>query len=205
MPSRTDYPAMARFAVASRERGHTDREVIRECFGVEFPVEYFVIARGERLELGIDCTNLPWQLTIPPALGGPTAKPHSTWSKELLLFDLDPLLVPLGELHDFDAVHGGSLVCYHLDELAAGRSTVLGLPVDFDRNGEDAVPVRVGASLLDVLHEYESDRQRMIEEQHEDPKNATGFGSVSSEYVEQCRADLRRVEELQRVCHKGNT
>jgi hypothetical protein len=199
---------MARLAVELHERGFTDREVIRECYGVEFPDEFFVIAGADRLKLGVEWTNLPWELVIPPERGGPADDPYPPWDMELWAFGLDPRLVPLGEPDDDDAVHGGFLACYHLDELAEGRSTVFGLEIRYtwegdDRVYEDTETVRMGDSLLEVLREYEIDRQRMIQSQHDDPSNRSGFGYISREYVQGRRVHLERVEALIRVLNEG--
>ncbi|MGW7364366.1 hypothetical protein ACWGI8_13290 [Streptomyces sp. NPDC054841] len=204
--SRTDYPSMGRFAAALYEHGCTDREVIRRCYGVEFPDEFFLFARAdddaEEVEL-VDGGCLVWELASPSTRGGLRMQANPVWRAELQAFAIDPGLIPLTDLPN-EGRYGSCLICYHTEELAAGRSTVFGLR---DRSyghgvvpefGPDTRPERYGPSLLAVLHENESDKLRGVQEEAADPRNYTGFGAITSDQVEEQRHWVQLVEDLQR-------
>lgn len=195
--SRGDYPSMVRRARALYDDGLEPREVLRRCYGVDFPEEVFVIADDDPLDLdlGGDFTNQPWNLAVPPSRGGPVPEPDSLDKTERRIFALDPDLVPLMRLLDADADHGGSIVCYRLSELEAGRSTIFGIwwrvePGDQAR--------RYGDSLLSVLHEYHADIHRRLAARLDELSNR-GAGSVDAEEVDEAWTAVEQVEELQRA------
>src|SRR6266508_2612080 len=197
--SRSDYRSMVRFAVALAEHGHDDRAIIRMCYGVDCPDEFFMLSRHHWQRYAL-ATNLPWQLIAPPQQRRQSPDPDSMWRVELEAYAIDPGLVPIDYLEDDYAEYGSALICYHLDELAAGRSTIFGLD---DRYGDHVrtfppgtVPERYGPSWLAVLHGYERDKLRIVEEHYADLSNR-GFGSIERKDVEKQLAEVRFVEELQ--------
>ncbi|MFI1833690.1 hypothetical protein [Streptomyces olivaceoviridis] len=192
--SRGDYTSMARLARALYQDGLDPGEVLRRCYGVAFPAEFFVIAEARplSLDLPVDFTNQPWQLAIPLAQGGPGAMPDSMEETEQQIFAIDPDLLPLALFLDPDVQHGDLVICYRITELGLGRTTVFG--VEEDPGVEDeAVPC--GASLLTVLHEYHADLHCMLERHHGLPSNR-GFGSIDAEQVAEARSRVERIEEL---------
>jgi len=60
---------------------------------------------------------------------------------------IDPQLVPLVYLGGSENIYGQSMLCYSIDELAEGRSTVIGLQ-DIVFRDAVVIPARYGDSLL---------------------------------------------------------
>ncbi|MFF2412095.1 hypothetical protein [Streptomyces sp. NPDC058092] len=193
--TRGDYASMARLAGAMYEAGLGPREVIRECYGTEFPKEFFLFAETGpyTLDLTMDFTNQPWQLTIPLSQGGPPPEPDTLDRIEHKVFVREPCLVPLALPLDLDAVHGGRVICYHLDELRAGRPTTFGIRVAV---GPDDETERCASSLLDVIHQHHADILRLLAHRNHLPSNR-GTGAVDSADVEEARDILTQIEDLQ--------
>ncbi|MFE5097726.1 hypothetical protein ACFRCI_47590 [Streptomyces sp. NPDC056638] len=193
--SREDYASMARLARAMYGAGAGPREVIRECYGTEFPEEFFLFAETGpyTLDLTMDFTNQPWQLAVPLSQGGPPPEPDTLDRIERKVFVRDPRLVPLALPLDLDAVHGGRVICYHLDELRAGRPTTFGIRVAV---GPDDETERCAASLLDVIHQHHADILRRLAHRNHLPSNR-GTGAVDSADVEEARDILTQIEDLQ--------
>ncbi|MEV0615139.1 hypothetical protein AB0I81_17580 [Nonomuraea sp. NPDC050404] len=191
-----DYTSMARLARALYEIGLCPRDVLRECYGVTFPEELFVIADGGGLkQLGqtISCTYQPWKLAVPPDRGSPAAMPNSMADIELRLRAVDPDLMPLAVIPP--AVFGAHqwFVCYRLSALRAGRSTVFRL---FGTSDPGAA-LACGDSLLELLHREHAKVVHQLEKELRKPYN-WGAGSVDDEDVERAYESLERIEELQR-------
>ncbi|MGW2326795.1 hypothetical protein ACWC5C_13635 [Streptomyces sp. NPDC001700] len=193
--TREDYASMARLALALYGTGLGPREVLRECYGVAFPEEIFVLAEGGlwRLRLLALFTNQPWQLAVPPGRGGPTAEPDGMVDTELRLLAQDSDLMPLVRVPAADPGREDRIVCYRMDELRAGRSTVFRLFESSDAG--DALGC--GGSLLEVLHAEHATSVRRLEKELRSPSN-WGAGSVDDDEVDRAYASLERVEELQR-------
>ncbi|CAL9605065.1 hypothetical protein [Streptomyces sp. enrichment culture] len=193
--SRDDYASMARLARALYETGLGPREVLRECYGVTFPPEVFVLVEGGlwRLELRARFTNQPWQPAVPPSLGGPSARVNSMRDTERRLLAEDPDLMPLCAVPAVAFDTPDQVVCYRLGELREGRSTVFALP----RTAAARTAVRCGDSLLEVLYGEHVRAVRRLEAQRDSPSN-WGAGSVDDEEVEEEYAALERVRELRR-------
>lgn len=192
--TRDNYASMARLARALYGTGLGPREVLRECYGVTFPDEVFVLAEGGlwRLHLLALFTNQPWQLALPPDRGGPAATPDGMVDMELRFLAGDPDLMPLVRIPAADPGREDRVVCYRLSELRAGRSTVFRLFESSD--AEDALGC--GGSLLEVLHAEHTASVRRLEKEQRSPLN-WGAGSVDEE-LDQAYESLERVEELQR-------
>jgi hypothetical protein len=190
------YSSMARLAHDLYEKGLEPREVLRLCYHVEFPEEFFVIveAKPATLNLPVDFTNQPWKLAIPLDRGGPSPMPDSMEEIEQGIFAHDPDLVPLILLIDSYAKHGASIICYRLSELAAGRTTIFRIPRRF--GPEDEIKC-CGDSLLGVMHEHHTDIHQREEYRLNLPSNY-GFGSIDQEYVDEMWEWVERIEKLQR-------
>ncbi|MFH9662580.1 hypothetical protein ACH4NF_31535 [Streptomyces sp. NPDC017248] len=204
--SRGHYASMARLARALYGSGLGHREVLRECYGVAFPEELFVVVDAGLWSLNLLAyfTNQPWQLAIPLDRGGPTDTPDPMADAEALILARDPDLVPLLQIPAADAADDDRIICYRLAELRAGRPTVFSLdagayPTTDVREG---AAVRCGESMLAVLYEEHSSSLRSLEQEWESPWNR-GAGSVSGGEVTSARASLELVEELRRKAAAG--
>lgn len=200
--SRDDYASMARLARALYSTGLGPREVLRECYGVAFPEEVFVLVEAGlwSLDLLAYFTNQPWELAVPPGRGGPAELPDVLADIESLLLARDPDLIPVLRIPAARAGEDDRIVCYRLRELRAGRSTVYCLheeayPAKGVREGE---AVRCGDSVLAVLHEEHSASLCALEAEWNSPWNR-GAGSVSGDEVAQARASLELVAQLRRT------
>lgn len=209
--SREDYASMARLARALYASGLGPREVLREAYGTDFPDEVFVLVGAglSSLDLLAYFTPQPWQLAVPPERdgpgedgseqGGPEEVPGPLAETELLVLALDPGLLPLAQIPAATSAGDDRVVCYRIEELRAGRTTVHCLraaPYPYSEL-RDTEAVRCGDSLLEVLYEVHADDLRRLEEELRQPWNR-GAGSVDPGEVEQARASLELIEELRR-------
>jgi hypothetical protein len=198
--SREDYASMARLARALYGTGLGPREVLRECYGVPFPEEVFVIAGAGPWRLGLfgRFTNQPWQLAIPPGRGGPSDTPGGMAAEERRIVAGDPDLLPAMRIPAAVSEREDRLVCYRLGELRAGRSTVFRLWWSDDP--EEALCC--GDSLLDVLHKEHAQALRKLEKAFYSPSN-WGAGSVDDAEIDEAQEALDRVREFQRLAAAG--
>jgi hypothetical protein len=195
--SRDDYASMARLARALYEQGTDSREVVRQCYGVDFPEEFFAIAEAdpEALDLMVDYPNQPWQPAIPLDRGGPAPTPHSMEGVEQRILARDQDLVPLVWCIKTGIRHGSSILCYRLSELRARRSTVYGVALPVEAHHEI---VHCGDSLLTALHEHHISYVGWLEKELWDPANAR-TGGLTKEEVTEMQELVTRIEELQRL------
>ncbi|MER5932598.1 hypothetical protein [Streptomyces sp. NPDC002054] len=199
--SRGDYGSMARLARALYGCGLGPREVVRECYGVDFPEEFFALVdAGPWVRyLLVYFTNQPWQLAVPPERGGPAEGPDEMADTELLILARDPDLMPLFQIPAYAPGEDDRVVCYRLAELRAGRPTLYCLDVT-DYPGievRDTEAVRCGESMLTVLEDAHADDLRRLEEEARLPSNR-GAGSVDRSEVDQASESLELVRELAR-------
>jgi hypothetical protein len=188
------YQVAAARARALQESGASLREVVNDRYQVDFPHEFFLLAEAlwsAGAPPGI-YTNEPWQLVRPTARGGPAEHANALEEDELAVHRLDADLIPLLFLSGIDIKHGGSLLCYRTSELAAGRSTILGLPQDLVPG---CVARRYGDSLLSVLREHFADRLQRREAEFVSPYNR-GAGSLDQYELDGARSALAKVERL---------
>jgi uncharacterized protein (TIGR02996 family) len=89
-------------------------------------------------------------------------------------------------------------LCYRLDELAAGRSTIIGVWQLDDRS---LVSRPYGDSLTSVLLEHFADAARRRENEYESPYNY-GAGSLDKPELEWAHECLGRAEELVRAARQ---
>ncbi|GAB3452167.1 hypothetical protein [Actinophytocola sediminis] len=194
--SRGDYASMARLASALQADGQGPREVLRQCYGVDFPVEFFVVAEAKPLKpplMGF-FTTLPWKLVLPLEQGGPPPEAESFQAFERKIFDRDPDLVPLMWLFGPHGRCGDRILCYRLRRLHAGHPTVYGIPEDV--GPRDRVR-RCGGSLLTVLRAHHAEELRQTERERRRPSN-WGAGSVDLKDVAESRTMLEQIATFQR-------
>lgn len=189
--SRSDYASMVRLALGLYGDGLSRQEVLRSCYGVDFPEEFFAVvdAGPELLDWGVDTTDLPWQLAIPPDQGGPADRPYSTRLERELL-DLDEDLLPLARLIGLHTRYGGRVACYRLSDLAAGHGAVA--VVHPDRQAE--VTAHEG-SFLEVVHRHYANLLEQMRRDEDDPANAR-IPMVEPGDIEEAEEHLRQVEAL---------
>ncbi len=194
--SRADYASMARLARALYRHGLGPREVLRECYGVSFPEEVFVVtdARPLKPRLLMDLTNQPWLLVLPTERGGLPEEPYGDHEVERELFHRDPDLLPLATMLDADDEHGDLVACYRLSELADGRTTVFGC---YLTHVLDDKVSRHGDSLLEVLHKHVAEHLRQVKDEVGQPGNL-GAGSLDDQNIASAQQMVERVEEFQR-------
>lgn len=202
--SRADHASMARLANALYAQGLTSREVLRQCYGVDFPAEFFATA-GERLarpHLLTDFTDQPWTLGMPTNSGAPPPSPPKlTAAVQRRIFVRDPDLVPLMRLAWPGAKLHDTVICYRLTELRAGSTAIFGIKATVDPR--DGI-VRCGESLLAVLHAHHTDVLHHLEWIVDQPWNR-GFGAVDERTVDEARSLVDRVEALQRQVASSGT
>jgi hypothetical protein len=193
--SRAEPKTLLPAALAMYAQGKTRSQVLQAIYGVDLPREALVcfqkFAHGDE-GLAVDWRYHPWELMIPPGEGKRAPYPINDYqsNEDALAYELAPNVLLLGDLHYFaDGVRlGGSLFGYDLDELRAGRTTVVGLlrKCIISRNDQFTV---LGPSIVDILVEtvssYLAFSERLAEmDNHEDP--------------DPIRKHLKRVEALQR-------
>jgi hypothetical protein len=200
--SSREYGPMARLARALYETGLTPEQVLRECYGVGFPREVFVIAAADPHALGlmVTWTNQPWKLAVPLDRGGPPSQPGSYDPMERRFRELDLDLLPLLFLFSTgdDGEGPGVVLCYRLTELAAGRPTIFAV-----REGTADATQR-GDSLLAVLHEHHAAYLRELEAGDEDSQNRGEYDLVAPEELSQVRALVDQITTFQRAVEAGH-
>lgn len=90
-----------------------------------------------------------------------------------------------------EAVHDGYVIGYALEHLRKGSSVIFGHPDEAD--GQDLE--QLGASLLDVLHEWMTDYLRTEKHQYEAPENRR---TASDSNVKNATHWLKELEKLQK-------
>ena len=129
---------------------------------------------------------------IPIAQGGPPPDANAIDADELDALVRDSGLVPLLLTSAGDAKHSDLVLCYHVDELAAGRSTIVGIPMWIDYAGG---PIHCGDSLLSVWHEHRIDDVRRLTKEFHSPYNR-GAGSLDQDELDGAKNRLAAVEAL---------
>ena len=195
--SRDDVVSMVALARALYASGLGPPEVMRQCYGVGFPEELFVIVEARlagRGQLSIAWTKLPWELAYAPDPGAPMPTPGMLDDVERRVSAHDSDLVPLGLILDLHTRLSEVVLCYRLAALRAGRSTVFGIGRQV-ATADTAEPL--GDALLAVLHEHNVDVLRWHESKFGHPSNR-GAGSIELSDLAEVRSQLEDVEELQR-------
>lgn len=207
--SRDNYTSMVRLAQASYENGAGPQEVLHQCYGVEFPEEFFVIADADpsvhKWLLGW-WPLLPWELAIRPPRGLPfRSEPYDDTEREILARDPDlvPLVLCESSVSHFAWGFTGSCLCYRLSELEAGRTTIFRTHSSYSGVGLDPGVdpdeiVRCGESLLAALHQHHVEDLAGVEWAWRRSANHSGGGWADDDDVEVARSELADIEELQR-------
>jgi hypothetical protein len=153
-PSRADPKTLVPAARAMYERGFTRSQVLEAIYGVDLPCEAVLFLRdfvNDDKPLQASWFIHPWELMIPLESGGPSYEIGPLeYEREVRAYGMAPNLLLLGITGYNEAEHGASVIAYDLDELRAGRSTVVGL------NHKDELPESganftvFGPSLVDV-------------------------------------------------------
>ncbi|MBE1496018.1 hypothetical protein H4696_003118 [Amycolatopsis lexingtonensis] len=184
---------MTRLARALYERGLDPRAVLRECYGVAFPDEFFVLAEA-RPVLMFEYTYQPWDLAVPLTRGGPPPDRTDDLETDILARDAD--LVPLGVSYSIGSAFGGVFWCYRVTELAAGRSTIYS--IEYDVTPESPV-TRLADSLLDALYRHHVEGAESLKRERERTIGfRSGGGEVDDGEVETAKLFVERIEELRR-------
>jgi hypothetical protein len=196
--SRERFDSLVPWARRLYAEGKSTGDVMRAVYGVDLPAEAYAFWRafdGGKLELPIDRMLHPWELIA--AEDPSRTNEAGPWDREQeeRAFAQVPRFVPLMKLAADEPRHDDYIIGYDLDELGAGRTTILGHHDDFPESG--AVLERLGDSLLDVLHEWMADHLRMLTEQFRSPSNR-GFGSISQDNLDEVAGKVRAIEALQR-------
>ncbi|MFI9455207.1 hypothetical protein [Amycolatopsis sp. NPDC052450] len=197
--ARGDYPSMARLALALYEAGHSPREVIRECYGVGFPSEFFIVADAAP-KLMFQYTVRPWMLARPLDRGGPLQTDAPMDSLDGKVLARDPDLVPLGwclgedEGTDDEQGLANQILCYRRSELEVGRSTIFG--IDFSADQEDPITPR-GDSLLAALLKHHVANADWVRWERRRTAGHSG-GGLDDEDVQVANQYVTIIEELLR-------
>ena len=198
--SRAEPKTLLPAAHALYAQGRTRSQVLEALYGVDLPRECSLLLREFAYVdkgLAVSWRFHPWELMVPPAEATRRAYQINDYqsNEDALAYEIAPNVLMLGRLsYAAEGVRlGGSLFGYDLDELRAGRSSVVGLLKKINVSRGDRFTF-FGPSVVDVLldtvssylafseHLAESDR-------HEDPQPV--------------REQIARVEALQRELKAG--
>lgn len=154
-PSRADPGSLVPAARAMYEQGMTRRQVLETIYGVDLPHEALLFLRDfvhDAKPLDALWNVHPWELMIPLEEGGPKFQIGPLLSQdEVRAYAQAPHVVILGQTNYHSAPLGSSLIAYDLDEIRAGRSTVVGLRKLRDVPESGARFEVFGPSLIDVF------------------------------------------------------
>jgi hypothetical protein len=156
--SREDPRTLVPAARAMYEAGKTRSEVLTAIYGVDLPREAVLIERdyvaGKKKPIRAMWKTHPWELMIPLERGGPQFMLGSLeYDSDRHAFAQAPHVLLVAWLCYARVPTGFSLIGYDLREVAAGRSTVVGLlPPDERQVPESGATFTVlGSSLIDVF------------------------------------------------------
>jgi hypothetical protein len=172
--------------------GKDRRAVLEAIYGVDLPEEVLRLHRaveaGE-VDLTVRMLTHPWLLVTPPP-DDEEVGPLSA-SLEPAAFARAPSMIPLLVTVYSGVADGESLLGYDIDELRAGRPTVVGSRWPVDVHGTVRPVERIGASLLDVLTAIVERHCTRIGTLAADPHS--GFGN---DHLDDARAQLRSIQAL---------
>lgn len=195
---RADPRQLVPAARAMYEAGKTRSEVLAAIYGVDLPREAALIHRDfveGKKPLRVLWRAHPWELMIPLEDGGPQFMlGELDYRDEVRAFRQVPHILPVAWLRYSGVPKGYSLIGYDLEEVAAGRATVVALHPRHDEvpeNGAAREFERIGESLLDVfacmVRAYMDRWDRDTREDAEERRDA----GVELAGVEALRAELR--------------
>jgi hypothetical protein len=190
--SRADPMSLVPAARAMYEQGKTRGQVLEAIYGVDLPREAMLLRDFARREKALEALwgVHPWELMIPLEQGGPKFVIGSfALRNEVRAYAQAPHVVLLATLGYREAPFGSSLVGYDLEEVRAGRSTIVGLRRLRDVPETGAKFEVVGPSLMDVFVEA----IRCSRAAFDDKETREAF-----EVRRDCNLDLARLEALRR-------
>lgn len=193
--SRGEYASMVALSAALFRKGLPVHSVLRECYGVDFPAEFLVMAGVDRFDTGlfVEFTNQPWECADPVESAGALKAPRID-EVERQLFEIDDDLVPLLRLIGSRQRLGGSVICYRLSELSDGRSTVFAVKEELR---EWMSPESCGASLLDLLLEFHGEAYEALIAQRDSESNF-GSGMVDDDEVAEVYELIEEIAQMRR-------
>ncbi len=154
--SRADPRTLVPAARQMYEAGKTRSEVLTAIYGVDLPREAPLFLRdyveGDNA-LGVSWNAHPWELMLPLDRGGPQFMIDGPWLvDDIRAYAQAPHVVIVGHLCYARLPNGLLLIAYDLNEVAAGRSTIVALPAGCRQVPESgAVFSPIGDSLIDVF------------------------------------------------------
>jgi hypothetical protein len=175
--------------------GKDRRAVLEAIYGVDLPDEALRFHRAylaDELDLTIRVLTNPWQLLAPPTDDelddgvGPLSA-----GLEPAAFARAPSMIPL-LVTVYSGVAGGeALLGYDIDELRAGRTTIVGTRWPIDVHGTVRPVERRGPSLLDVLATIVEGHCAHVERLVRDVRSGH-----DEDELDAARAQLRGIEAL---------
>lgn len=200
--SRADPRTLVPAARAMYERGFTRSQVLEAIYGVDLPREATLFLRDfvhDDKPLGATWFTHPWDLMIPLEQGGPSFKIGPIESeREARLYSMAPNLLLLGITGYNEAKRGASLIAYDLDELRAGRSTVVGLNKKRKLPEIGANFIVFGPSLVDLYAELIANYRDLIRRWIE-----MGVGGETVAEIDEMTGHLESVEAIRKELASG--
>jgi hypothetical protein len=176
-------------------QGKDRRVVLEAIYGVDLPDEALRFHRAyvsAELDLTIRVLTNPWQLLEPPVDDEPDEGVGPlAGGLEPAAFARAPSMIPLLVTVYSGVADGESLLGYDIDELRAGRTTIVGSRWPVDVHGTVRPVERIGASLLDVLTAIVERHCAHIAKLVADPRS--GF---EDDHLDDARAQLRSIQTL---------
>lgn len=189
-------------ARAMYERGFSRSQVLEAIYGVDLPREAALFLRdfvNDDKPLQASWFYFPWELMIPLESGGPTYDPGpEACQKEARKYAIAPNLLFLGTTGYNEAKHGASLIAYDLDELRAGRSTIVGVDkkLDLEFGAEFAV---FAPSLVDLFSDLIVRYRDLIRKWI-----AMGVGGETVAEIDEMTSHLASIEAIRRELAAGS-
>lgn len=199
--SRADPRTLVPAARAMYERGLTRSQVLETIYGVDLPPEATLFLRDfvhDDKPLNASWFAHPWELMIPLEQGGPSFEiGQIECEREARVFAMTPNLLLLGITGYNEAKHGASLIAYDLEELRAGRSTIVGLKKR--KLSEPGATFTVfGSSLVEVFCELISNYRDLIRRWI-----TMGVGGETTVEVQEMSSQLASVEAIRKELAAG--
>jgi len=179
------------------QRGFTRSQVLEAIYGVDLPTEATLFLRDfarDDKPLQASWNTHPWELMIPLEQGGPAFKIGPIeCAEEARAYAMAPNLVLLGSTGYNEAEHGASLIAYDLEELRAGRSTVVGLPNKRELPESGGRFTMFGPSLVDLFADLIVRYRDLIRKWI-----AMGVGGETVSDIDEMNSQLASIEAIRR-------
>lgn len=165
-PDRTSPPVWSRAepmtlippSAVMYEQGKTSREVMETIFGVDLPPEAYLVLRDLIVQwnsINVWWRMSPWWLALSPEVRGHnkhSGEPTQA-AEDALVFAWFPNVLLLGARNSAFVADNNAVIGYDLDELRAGRTTIVGWKGSWKVPEKKKPYTVLGSSLLDVLHD----------------------------------------------------